>query len=231
MTRKNIASEYMCPWLFLDILSSAPYTWILAASEGISIKAIESDDTSGMTNEDGSIKEIDSTIASAPQLLRLLKIAKMLKMLKLLRVMKMKKIMGKFDEYIVTDGMNLMITFIQLTVGILVVCHYIACAFFYFGLDEHRTDPSVTGWLKNENLLEKNFPTQYITAMYWAFTTMSAVGYGDIHPVTRREQTLGMFIILISSGIFAYTINRISSSVQSFNMAISQFRERMLYIN
>lgn len=50
-------------------------------------------------------------MASAPQLLRLLKIAKMLKMLKLLRVMKIKKLMGKFDEYIVTDGMNLMVTF------------------------------------------------------------------------------------------------------------------------
>ena len=67
--------------------------------------------------------------------------------------------------------------------------------------------------------------------MYWAFTTMSAVGYGDIHPITKAEQTLGMIIILISSGVFAFTINRISSSVQSFNMSISQFRERMLYIN
>lgn len=46
MTRKHIATEYMCPWFFLDVLSSAPYTWILAAAEGISIKAIESDDNS-----------------------------------------------------------------------------------------------------------------------------------------------------------------------------------------
>jgi len=37
--------------------------------------------------------------------------------------------------------------------------------------------------------------------------------------------------MLISSGIFAYTINRISGSVQSFNVGITQFRERMLYIN
>ena len=177
----------MCPWFFLDVISSAPYTWILAAVEGVSIKALESDDTSGLTNADGKTKEIDSSLASAPQLLRLLKIAKMLKMLKLMRVMKLKKLLGKFDEYIVTDGMNLMVTFFQLTIGILIICHYIACAFFYFGLDEHRTNPNVIGWLENENLLDKDFVTQYITTMYWAFTTMSAVGYGDIHPVTRRE--------------------------------------------
>jgi len=59
-------------------------------------------------------------------------------------------------------------------------------------LDEHRTDPNVNGWLKDANLLEKNFTTQYITTMYWAFTTMSAVGYGDIHPITRNEMYLGL---------------------------------------
>ena len=81
----------------------------------------------------------------------------MLKMLKLLRVMKMKKIMGKFDEYIVTDGVNLMITFMQLTVGILVICHYIACSFFYFGFDEYRTDPTVYGWLSDNGMFDKDF--------------------------------------------------------------------------
>jgi len=41
MRRKAIAREYLCPWLFIDVISSVPYTWILAAVEGISIKQIE----------------------------------------------------------------------------------------------------------------------------------------------------------------------------------------------
>ena len=156
MGRKLIAKEYLCPWFIIDVVSSAPYTWILAASEGMSIKSIESDDASEMVNENG--KKIDSTMASAPQLLRLLKIAKMLKMLKLLRVMKMKKIISKFDEYIVTDGMNLVVTFCQLAVGILVVCHYMGCTFFYYGLDQVRDNPlSTEGWLRANSMLDKSF--------------------------------------------------------------------------
>lgn len=155
----------------------------------------------------------------------------MLKMLKLLRVMKLKKLLNKFDEYIVTDSMNLVLTFLSLTVQILVVCHYIGCFFFYFGLDEYRLDPEYNGWIVDQSMLEKEFRGQYVTSVYWAFTTMAAVGYGDIHPITMQERTYGMIIIIASSGIFAYTINRISSTVQSYNTSFTKFRERMLYIN
>lgn len=41
MNRKSIALEYLCPWLFIDVISSVPYTWILAAIEGLSIREIE----------------------------------------------------------------------------------------------------------------------------------------------------------------------------------------------
>ena len=75
-------------------------------------------------------------MANAPQLLRLLKIAKLMKMLKLLRVMKLKKIMNKFDEYIVTDSMDMMVTFLNLTIKILIIAHYMSCIFYYVGINE-----------------------------------------------------------------------------------------------
>ena len=71
--------------------------------------------------------------------------------------MKLKKLLSKFDEYIVTDSMNLVLTFLSLTVQILVVCHYIGCFFFYFGLDEYRLDPGYNGWIIDQSMLEKDF--------------------------------------------------------------------------
>jgi uncharacterized protein (DUF2164 family) len=59
-------------------------------------------------------------------------------MLKLLRVAKLKKIMMKFDEYIVTDSMDLMVTFINITIYIMFIAHYMGCFFYYKGLDELR---------------------------------------------------------------------------------------------
>ena len=47
----------MCPWLFIDVISSVPYTWILAAVEGMSVREIEQDDTNKF-NLDANGKEI-----------------------------------------------------------------------------------------------------------------------------------------------------------------------------
>ena len=81
---------------------------------------------------------LSSNMANAPSLLRLLKIAKLMKMMKLLRLMKLKKLMAKFDEYIVSDSMDLMVTFSNLTIKILVIAHYMSCFFYYVGINELR---------------------------------------------------------------------------------------------
>lgn len=83
--RLLIAKDYCKFWFWIDLVSSIPYTWILAASQGINIKMIESDEAMEQMG-------LSANMANAPSLLRMLKIAKLLKMLKLLRVMKLKKI-------------------------------------------------------------------------------------------------------------------------------------------
>ena len=67
--------------------------------------------------------------------------------------------------------------------------------------------------------------------MYWAFTTMSSVGFGDVTPVTDNEVMLTVWLMIISCGYFAYTINTIGSMIQSFNRFAQYTRETNLYIN
>ena len=37
MQRKMIAIDYISTWLFIDLISSLPYTWFLAWAQGVSI--------------------------------------------------------------------------------------------------------------------------------------------------------------------------------------------------
>lgn len=236
----------MTLWFWIDLVSTIPYTWILAYSQGLSIRAIESDDVAlvapditkvvanttiamNATDTDSSGGSGSSALAEAPQLLKLLKVAKLLKMLKILRVMKVKKLIAKFEEYIVTDSMDLMVTFFNITIKIIIMAHYMSCLFFYVGMDEVRAN--MDGWIVKFNIDKMSLEDRYITSMYWAFTTMSGVGYGDLTPQTRIERTVCLLLMMFSCGIFAYIVNSIGNIVSRFNRIATSFREKMLYIN
>lgn len=41
---------------------------------------------------------------------------------------------------------------------------------------------------------------------YYAFTTLSTVGFGDFHPRSNAERTVCAFILLIGVAIFSYVM-------------------------
>lgn len=64
--------------------------------------------------------------------------------------------------------------------------------------------------------------------MYWVFTTMATVGYGDISAVTKYERLFCTIAMLVSAGVYATIINVISKKVSEFNALATKFREYVL---
>lgn len=71
-----------------------------------------------------------------------------------------------------------------------------------------------TSWLKNvcqsdpsglhtECLIDTKYQHQYIAAIYWAITTMSTIGYGDITADTTTERLVTLVSMCIGASIFA----------------------------
>ena len=121
----------------------------------------------------------------------------------------------KFEEFIVSDSMDLLVTFFNITIKIIIVAHYMGCLMYYNGMEELRY--SRKGWLIEQEMIDSSFNDKYITSLYWAFTTMSAVGYGEIVPVTKDEKLVVMAMMIASCGMFAYTVNSIGNIVSKFN--------------
>ena len=61
MDRVSIAKDYLSGWFWIDLLSSTPYTWILAWSQGLTIEQVERD-----APVPGEEKAISGAVASAP---------------------------------------------------------------------------------------------------------------------------------------------------------------------
>ena len=55
--------------------------------------------------------------------------------------------------------------------------------------------------------------------MYWAFTTMTTVGYGDISSVTRSERIIACFGMLVGGFVFSAVIGTIGDVVAAADLS------------
>ena len=67
--------------------------------------------------------------------------------------------------------------------------------------------------------------------MYWAFSTLTTVGYGDISARTPSEQIYAMMMMLVGVSWYAYIVSSMSSIMSSFDAQNKAVRDKMLCVN
>jgi hypothetical protein len=63
------------------------------------------------------------------------------------------------------------------------------------------------------NFRETSPRIRYISAIYWSITTMTTVGYGDLHAVNTMEMIFIIFYMLFNLGLTAYLIGNMTNLV------------------
>ncbi|KAJ3677990.1 hypothetical protein LUZ60_001793 [Juncus effusus] len=74
-----------------------------------------------------------------------------------------------------------------------------------------------------------NFPEaglwiRYISSVYWSITTMTTVGYGDLHAENTREMIFNIFYMLFNLGLTAYLIGNMTNLVVEGTRRTMEFR-------
>ncbi len=141
--------------------------------------------------------------------------------MRLLRVFKLRKLIYQLEEYVLSDAISALISFLKVIVVILLIAHWIACLFFYIGSVELYSYPVC--WLTLANMQDAPTYDKYIISLYWAFTTMTTVGYGDVAPYTMNEKIYAIFSMLIACGVFAYVVGSIETIARRSNTMASVF--------
>ncbi|XP_039040908.1 potassium channel AKT1-like [Hibiscus syriacus] len=98
---------------------------------------------------------------------------------------------------------------------------------FYYLIAERYPDPART-WIGNslgEDFLEQSLWIRYVTSMYWSITTLTTVGYGDLHPVNTREMVFDIFYMLFNLGLTAYLIGNMTNLVVHGTSRTRRFRD------
>jgi hypothetical protein len=77
-------------------------------------------------------------------------------------------------------------------------------------------------WKLNEPYM-RNYE-KAIISVYFAFTSLSTVGFGDFHPISNQERLLGAAMLLFGVAIFSYCMGKfvdIFNEIISFNASLN----------
>ena len=70
---------------------------------------------------------------------------------------------------------------------------------------------NIDTWLNFHNLVNEEWYIRYINSLYYTVLTMITVAY--IETKSHTEKACSIFIVLVLSGVFAYTLNAIGNIV------------------
>ncbi|XP_009619489.1 potassium channel AKT1-like [Nicotiana tomentosiformis] len=97
---------------------------------------------------------------------------------------------------------------------------------FYYLIAANYPNPSKT-WIGASmgDFLNQSLWIRYITSIYWSITTLTTVGYGDLHPENTREMIFDIFYMLFNLGLTAYLIGNMTNLVVHGTSRTRKFRD------
>lgn len=90
-------------------------------------------------------------------------------------------------------------------------------------LFNYDVDPELPSY--NEDLINQIDLSNSLKVVYFAFTSLSTVGFGDFHPKSDIERLLTAFILLFGVAIFSYIMGIFITILEEFNQLNAELDE------
>mmetsp|Transcript_37640 Transcript_37640/g.86975 ORF Transcript_37640/g.86975 Transcript_37640/m.86975 type:complete len:666 (-) Transcript_37640:80-2077(-) len=159
--------------------------------------------------------------------IKLLKGSKVLKVLKLLRAVKFLKIFqgtelgSRIEDIILLSHVTRMLEGLRIFISCMVLGHLLACLLPILA----------SGFLERYSYEGEPVSSRYITTLYWAITTVTTVGYGDITPQDNDERVFTMFSMIVGGAFYGYVVGNISVILASRDVNRQAHKERLHLIH
>uniref|UniRef100_A0A3Q2Q481 Potassium voltage-gated channel subfamily H member 7 n=1 Tax=Fundulus heteroclitus TaxID=8078 RepID=A0A3Q2Q481_FUNHE len=197
----KIAIHYFKGWFLIDMVAAIPFDLLIFGSG--------SDETTTLIG--------------------------LLKTARLLRLVRVARKLDRYSEYGAAVLMLLMCIFA-------LIAHWLACIWYAIGNVEKPYLEHKIGWLDNLALsIGKRYnysdPTsgpsikdKYVTALYFTFSSLTSVGFGNVSPNTNSEKIFSICVMLIGSLMYASIFGNVSAIIQRLYSGTARYHAQMLRV-
>ena len=184
--RKQIIMNYFKSWMLFDLISCIPFGFLSMI--------------------------IESNFNQSQNYIRFVKLSRLYKLLRISKLLKTSKNLTKNSFFIkVQDYLNIKhsrVRFLYSVTNILIFIHMISCLWtFTAKIDNCGPDT----WIYRLGYMDSGVWTLYFTGVYWAFTTLACVGYGDMSAYTISEKFVSILWMILALYFLAFTLSSLSS--------------------
>ncbi|XP_068604054.1 potassium voltage-gated channel subfamily H member 2 [Brachionichthys hirsutus] len=156
----------------------------------------------------------------------------LLKTARLLRLVRVARKLDRYSEYGAAVLFLLMCTFA-------LIAHWLACIWYAIGNVERNGS---IGWLHTlGDQLGKNYnesvqgsgpsiKDKYVTALYFTFSSLTSVGFGNVSPNTNSEKIFSICVMLIGSLMYASIFGNVSAIIQRLYSGTARYHTQMLRV-
>ena len=167
------------------------------------------------------------------------------KLFRALRLFKLAKVFNSNFKFLRNDYFEMhtsLVRCFKLMLTLLFLAHLFGCFWSYTAGEAMEMDPddeSTLSWWTNDHMNAavflseddwsgySNLAQRYVASVYWAFTTMTTVGYGDIVPSSDTERVYATVIMILGATVFGYVVGSVSAIANNSNSAMAKEAEVM----
>ncbi|KAK7938503.1 hypothetical protein WMY93_001829 [Mugilogobius chulae] len=197
----RIAIHYFKGWFLIDMVAAIPFDLLIFGSG--------SDETTTLIG--------------------------LLKTARLLRLVRVARKLDRYSEYGAAVLMLLMCIFA-------LIAHWLACIWYAIGNVEKEYLEHKIGWLDNLGVsIGKRYnysdpasgpsiKDKYVTALYFTFSSLTSVGFGNVSPNTNSEKIFSICVMLIGSLMYASIFGNVSAIIQRLYSGTARYHAQMLRV-
>lgn len=115
---------------------------------------------------------------------------------------------------------------IEFLIYFIIASHFISCLWIYFG----NLNPS-NNWIIKAGMIDDVFINKYLISLYFHWTTIFTIGYGDILSTNAIERIYNCFLLFIGIAIYSYTISSLGSMLTNTDNLTTKYDDNVFYLD